>query len=116
MIQIDSGELEQELAQLQNLCEEEQVLSSASDRARSLLGKLWQDGNANWDAVASACQWTEEIRKLAATFVGTDLARMEVLRKQWASIITEHSDQLKPGAPLGEVIPSNCHQPLSLIP
>ena len=27
---------------------------------------------------------------------------MEVLRKQWASIITEHSDQLKPGAPLGE--------------
>jgi len=108
LIQIDSGELEQELAQLQNLCEEEQVLSSASDRARSLLGKLWQ--------VANACQWTEEIRKLAAKFSGTDLSRMEVLRKQWASIITEHSDQLKPGAPLGEVIPSNCHQPLSSIP
>lgn len=49
-VQIDSEELEQELHQLQNLCEEERVLSSASDRARSLLGKLWQDGNANWDA------------------------------------------------------------------
>ena len=101
-VQIDSEELEQELRQLQNLCEEERVLSSASDRARSLLGKLWQDGNANWDAVASACQWTEEIRKVAAKFSGTDLSRMEALRTQWASIITEHSEQLKPGAPLGE--------------
>ena len=101
-VQIDSGELEQELAQLQNLFEEERVLTGASDQARGLLGKLWQDGNANWDTVANACQWTEEIRKLAAKLSGTDLSRMEELRKQWASIITGHSDQLKPGAPLGE--------------
>lgn len=93
-IQIKVINLENELAQLQCLINEEEILSSASDRARDLLGRLWQEGEADWNAVADACQWTEDIRKLAAQFSGTDLEKMEALRKHWARVIAEHRDQL----------------------
>jgi very-short-patch-repair endonuclease len=101
-IQIKSINLENELDQLQSLQQEEAILSSASDRARDLLGRLWQEGDADWNAVADACQWTEEIRKLAAQFSGTDLAKMESLRNHWARIVNEYRDQLSPDGVLGK--------------
>ncbi|NLN88402.1 MAG: DUF4011 domain-containing protein, partial [Syntrophomonadaceae bacterium] len=93
-IQIKGIDLENELEQLNRLKDEESILSSASDRARDLLGRLWQDGEADWNAVADACQWTEKIRKLTAQFSGTDLTKMEFLRDHWAKLVAEHRDQL----------------------
>ncbi len=93
-IQLASDQLKDEMTRLQSLREEERVLSSASDRAREILGRLWHEGNADWDMVADACQWTDEVRKLAAIIAGTDLARMEALRGHWARMMTEYHNQL----------------------
>lgn len=95
-------QLESELERLRQLHEEEAVLSSASDRARDMFGRLWHDGNANWDVVASASQWTGEVRKLAAVIAGTDLARVEMLREHWARLMTECREQLGPDGTVGQ--------------
>jgi very-short-patch-repair endonuclease len=96
--------LDAELERIQHLQAEEAVLTTASERARTLLGRLWQDGQADWDAVAGACQWTEELRKLATLVAGTDLPRAAALREHWAAMLTEYRGQLGPDDPVGQQI------------
>lgn len=101
-MKINGGDLHKELDQLQSLQDEENILSMVSDRARDLLDKIWNEGNADWDVVADACQWTEEIRKLAVQFSKTDLLKAESLHNHWARLITEYREQLRPEEALGK--------------
>lgn len=101
-IQLEGNNLENELSQLKALKNEEGILSSASDRARGLLGRLWQDGEADWDFVADACKWTANIRNMATQFSDTDLTKVESLRNHWSKIIAEHHDQLSSDGVLGK--------------
>lgn len=93
-VTISSEQVENDLEQLRQLQEEEGFLSSASDRARAMIGSLWRDGNADWDLVANACVWTANLRKLSADIAGTDLEYMGRLRENWSRIMTELREQL----------------------
>lgn len=101
---IERKELTEDLDIIQRLQDEEKVLAQSSDRARELLGRLWQDGNADWDSVATACQWTEEIRKLSSQISGTDFNLAHSLRDHWAQLISDYRDQFKQGEKLGEQV------------
>lgn len=101
---IEGKKLAKDLDMIQRLQDEEKVLAQSSDRARELLGRLWQDGNADWDSVATACQWTEEIRKLSNQISGTDINLARNLRDHWAQLVSDYRDQFKQGEKLGEQV------------
>jgi very-short-patch-repair endonuclease len=93
-VTIGNEQVENDLEQLRQLQEEESFLSSASDRAREMIGSLWRDGNANWDLVANACVWTANLRKLAVDIAGTNLEYLGRLRENWSRTMTEFREQL----------------------
>lgn len=101
-IALSKDRVETDLVKLQRLHEEEAVLNEAGDRARELLGRLWQDGQPDWDAVVSACGWTGEVRKLAGLIAGTNIAQGEALREHWAKVMTEYRDQLDGNGVVGQ--------------
>lgn len=95
-VAIGSEQVENDLEQIRKFQEEENFLSLASERAREMVGSLWQDGNADWDLVANACVWTTNLRKLAADIAGTDMEYLGRLRENWSSTITVFREQLGP--------------------
>jgi very-short-patch-repair endonuclease len=95
------GQLKADLEEATALRTEEEHLAECSDRARELLGLLWRDGEANWEDVATARDWTAALRSLAAAAAGTDVARAAALRQHWANLVGEGRDQLRPEEPIG---------------
>ena len=84
--------LAEELMEVSALQEEEGIVVAASERARELFGQLWQEGNADWDAIAGASQWAGDVRKLAVMLHGNDLAKAEASREHWARLLTEYRE------------------------
>lgn len=123
-IALDNAKLDAELTRLQRLRDEERILASAGDRARQVLGRLWQDGNADWSAVAGVSQWANEVRGLAGEAAGSDLDRLKSLRDRCAQIVSDWGDQLKDGpvarqlrdfAEAGKAVMDSCQALSSLL-
>lgn len=97
----DAGAFDAELDALEKWSAEERVLREAGDRAREALGRLWNDGDADWNAVAAASAWAADARRHAAAFAGTDLGRLESLREHWARMLNEYAGELGPDGSIG---------------
>lgn len=89
----------QELAALLDralaLREEQRRLYAASDEARALLGRYWNDGEAEWDGIAQVRDWARELRTLALRAAGDDFERGATLREKWARLASEGRDLLR---------------------
>lgn len=91
-VALGSDELDAVLAQAARLRELKKELSIVADTAQTFLGRLWMDGEADWDAVQDACDWAFKVREQAAKLAGTDLAWRQQLREKWSSLFSEGRD------------------------
>lgn len=80
---------------------EETALSMASDEARDLLGRFWNEGEARWDEIIKLRKWSTQFRALAAEAAGDDFEKATRLRNCWARIVTEGREMLSPEAVIG---------------
>ena len=97
----DTETLTQILMKALQLKEEEKALSNASDEARVVLGRFWNDGEARWDDLAGLRDWASRFRMMAVQAAGDDLEIAGEYRKRWAHLATEGRDLLKPDAAIG---------------
>src|SRR5690606_32528699 len=63
-VKVNPGDVEGTLSMAIQLRTVEDKLSKVGDRARGLLGRLWDDGEADWDEVQIACDWASAVRQL----------------------------------------------------
>ena len=77
------------------LREVQRKLDAASAEARGLLGRYWNDGEADWDRMARLSGWVREVRALSARAAGQDLERALRLRETWARLATEGQELLR---------------------
>lgn len=89
------------LQRAQALRKEERGLAAAGDEARSVLGRLWNNGEAEWDRLESVRSWTQRFRSLAARAAKGDLQQAGELRERWARLVTEGRDLLSPEGDIG---------------
>ena len=80
---------------------EEEIVQQAGEEARDLLGRFWNDGEAEWDGLAAVRDWAGRLRSLAARAAGADLQRAGELREAWANLATAGKDNLAREAELG---------------
>ncbi len=84
-----------------DLLQEDKVLASAADEARALLGRYWNDGEAEWERLEELCSWTERFRCLVNKAAGTNFEYASLLRERLARLITEGRDFIKPEGVIG---------------
>ena len=81
---------------------EEHALASAGDDARALLGRYWNDGEADWKSLEGVRDWAGRLRSLAARAAGDDFERATELREQWARLATEGRELLQRDGAIGQ--------------
>jgi very-short-patch-repair endonuclease len=96
-----NDELDAVLGRAASLRKEQAHLDRAAEEARAVLGRHWNEGEAEWDGVAGVCDWSETLRGLAVRFAGEDFARAASLRDTWLGLATEGRDLLARDAPIG---------------
>ncbi len=101
-VKVDAGKIDQLLSRATQLRGLEVELSKSGDRARRLLGGLWADGEADWDAVQAGWNWASAVRQLAAKLAGSDLKLRQALRERWATVFAEASDGFGDGGVYSE--------------
>ena len=82
------------LEQAHRLRAEEEAVQKAGDDARDLLGRFWNEGEAEWDGLAGVLDWVGRARSLATRATGTDFQRAAKLRETWARLVTEGKGSL----------------------
>ncbi len=81
--------LRRKLEQVHELQLETKKTESFSGRAQSLLKRFWNDGEADWNALASLLGWAEQFRKYAV-FAASGNPDLSVgYRSTWAKLVTE---------------------------
>lgn len=80
---------------------EQARLDAAGDRARELLGRYWNDGEADWDSVARVSDWSGKLRALALRLAREDLDRALELRETLARLTSEGRELLQPTGYVG---------------
>lgn len=90
-----AAELEADVDLAWQVRHKEQFLAASSERARTLLGLLWNDGEANWDEIAGACDWAGSVRGLAAQLGAGDALRTQEMRRHWATLLSEQAELLR---------------------
>ncbi|MGO8673698.1 MAG: DUF3320 domain-containing protein, partial [Capsulimonadaceae bacterium] len=93
-----------DLDRLHRLLAEERILSGAILRAREVLGPLWQDSEADWDAVDAAARWAEQARKLSQRLADVDGGShidAAGYRDRIAGLVTERQEDLAEAGVLG---------------
>jgi very-short-patch-repair endonuclease len=86
----------------------ENVLSAAGDRARHMLGQLWGDGAADWDALASLQTWGTAFRQLTSQAGGLDMEQTVQLRRTLAQLLTEGRALVQPEGQIGRALTHYC--------
>jgi very-short-patch-repair endonuclease len=86
------------------LREEEKWLASAGERAEVLLGGFWKSAEADWKVIEALRDWTGRFRKLALAAAGGSPDKADAFRKQWARLVADGDDALKPNGVLGKTI------------
>jgi very-short-patch-repair endonuclease len=84
------------------LRQEQRKLDAASDEARALLGRYWNDGEADWDGITQLRDWAGGLRALASRAAGGDAVRGAVLRENWARLESEGHELLRRGGSIGQ--------------
>jgi very-short-patch-repair endonuclease len=87
-----------------DLQDEQKRLDQAGDRARELLGQLWQDGEADWKVIAKIRDATSTLCTLAEQVAETDNARALALRQQWSRLVDEEHEQLSAEGTIGRLL------------
>ncbi|NPU99482.1 MAG: DUF3320 domain-containing protein [Candidatus Omnitrophica bacterium] len=83
---------------------DESVLRQASVEARSWIGSLWNEGEADWNQVENALNWSERFRAVLSNIPGDDLEERQRIKERWIKLATEWADQLCPSSPLGQAL------------
>ena len=76
-------------------------LARDADRARKLLGRNWQDGEADWDEIRRIRDWAKNLRGLALLVGGDDFEKVAALREKWARLASEGQELLRPEGAIG---------------
>lgn len=97
-------ELGQLLRETRRLQEEERTVATASDGAREVLGRFWNDGEAQWDMVQAIRDWARRFRTLAQRMAREDLELAAALREHWARLATEGQDLLAVDGSIGRAL------------
>jgi len=90
------------------LDEEKMFLAQFDSEARELLGRYWNDGEADWKQIEDILGWLQKFHSLAAEAAGVDSQRAEYLRAHWAKLVFEGSEALKPGGEIGRDLCEFC--------
>ncbi|MEN6624593.1 MAG: DUF3320 domain-containing protein [Candidatus Sumerlaeia bacterium] len=99
-----AGQLADDLKDAIALRAEEDALNKAGDRARGLLGRFWQDGRPDWDALEKLTAWAGTFRKLTAAAGGGNLDKAAQYRQHLARLLTEGREQLAPAGAIGRAL------------
>ncbi len=99
-----SMRLFEEVEKIHQLQLAEQALANVGDKARELLGRIWADGNPDWDAVETAVSWNTEMRALSARLAGSSGAGLDKIRNRWMSIVEQFREEGGADGPTGAVI------------
>ncbi|MFB3788680.1 MAG: DUF3320 domain-containing protein [bacterium] len=83
---------------------DESALRQASVEARSWIGGLWNEGEADWNQVENALNWSERFRAVLSNIPGDDLDERQRIKERWIKLATEWADQLSPSSPLGQAL------------
>ncbi len=82
----------------------EHTLESVGDKARELLGRIWADGNPDWDAVETAVSWNTEMRALSARLAGINAVALDKVRNRWMETVDQYREEGGEEGPVGTVI------------
>jgi len=94
---ITPAQASQDIALAIRLRDKERALEAAGDEARALLGRFWQEGEADWAEIAAVRDWASAIRRIAARLAGTDTQVLHALRERWASLFSDHAEMFQTG-------------------
>ena len=72
--------------------------------AQTWFGGLWNDGEADWNQVENALNWSERFREVLAHITGDDLEQRQKIKTHWIKLATEWADQVSPSSPLGQAL------------
>src|SRR5262249_43338874 len=89
------------LTRARMLRERQDRLDASSEKARALLGRYWNDGEAEWKSIASVRDWAADLRSIALRTAGDDFARSAELRQHWAQLAREGRELLGPTGAIG---------------
>ncbi|HPF38105.1 MAG TPA: DUF3320 domain-containing protein [Phycisphaerae bacterium] len=79
-------------------------LKDADDRCSALLGSHWNGGEADWESIDQAVNWSTGFRELAMKAAGSKQENADSFRKHWAKVLIEHHDSLQVGGQLRDMI------------
>lgn len=94
-------DLENDLKTGQSLQAEEKALQACGERAQTLLGQHWKEGEPDWDAIEQLREWGTRFRKFAQTVAGANVRTASVLRKHWSHLLTDNADAVQPSGVFG---------------
>lgn len=87
-----------------DLEEEKKFLAQFDTEARELLGRYWNDGEADWVQIEGILEWLQKFHSLAAEAAGDDFQRAEDLRAHWAKLVSGGNESLKLEGAIGRVL------------
>lgn len=90
-----------DLELVQALRREEKYLQ-AHTAVSDILGKLWRNGEADWDAIESSVGRADSLRKAALSVAGVDVELAVRLRQSWAKLVEDGREQLSDSGPIGQ--------------
>ena len=73
-----------------------------------MLGQLWCDGAADWDALASLQTWGTAFRQLTRQAGGLDMEQTVQLRRTLAQLLTEGRALVQPEGQIGRALAHYC--------
>jgi very-short-patch-repair endonuclease len=93
--------LHADLEQARQLLHEQRQLEAASEAARTLLGRFWQNGEAEWAQLEEIRGWARRFRSSALGAAGGDFQKAAELRESWTRLATEGRELLHPAGAIG---------------
>ena len=97
----ESDQLEGVIDKALTLRQQQQNLASNADRGRELLGRNWQEGEADWDEVGRIRDWAKRLRGIALLAEGDDFEKVAALREKWSRLASEGQALLRPEGAIG---------------
>lgn len=93
--------LQAELEAACELVDLEGTLESRAGEAVEHWGRLWCDGEPDWDRLEQALEWSGALRRVLPELADTAGGPGDGLRERVLDLVTSGSDALAPDAPLG---------------
>lgn len=75
----------------------EAYIQNVGTEARTLLGSLWNNGEADWDAVEGAVEWASRVVRMAERLGGADPYERNRLKARWAQLFAHQAEEFAEG-------------------